>query len=106
MRETKNGIIRRKMQENDENSIETCIRFYLHVSVVCGDADVVKQESEHVHGLGDVREEVSDAPAFLNVVFGVGLQGVHHVRELHPVADEEHGHVVAHQVEVALPGGR
>lgn len=32
----------------------------------------------------------------------VGLERVHHVRELHPVAHEEHGHVVPDQVPVPL----
>jgi hypothetical protein len=32
----------------------------------------------------------------------LGLDGVHQVGELDAVLDEEDGHVVAHQVEVAL----
>ena len=40
----------------------------------------------------------------LDVVDRVGLERVDHVRELHPVSDEKHRHVVAHQVPVALPG--
>ena len=38
----------------------------------------------------------------LQVVDRIGLERVHHVRELHPVSHEEHGHVVAHEVPVAL----
>ncbi len=45
--------------------------------------------TDHVHGLGDVGEEVSDAPILLDVVLGVGLERMHHVRELYAVADEE-----------------
>ena len=46
--------------------------------------------AHHVHGLWMVREEVHDAPALLDVVLRVGLQGMHHVRELHAVPHEEH----------------
>ena len=77
----------------------------LHVAVVEGDADVVEQEGEHVQGLWVVREKVGDAPPLLDVVDRVGLERVHHVRELHAVAHEEDGHVVADQVPVACKGG-
>ncbi len=56
----------------------------------------------HVHSLWDVREEVGNAPALLDVVLRVGFQCVHHVRELHAVADEEHWEVISHQVPVSL----
>lgn len=42
--------------------------------------------------------------AHLDVVLRVGLQRVDHVGELHAVADEEHGEVVAHHIVVALAG--
>jgi hypothetical protein len=38
----------------------------------------------------------------LDVVLGVGLEGVDQVWELDTITDEEHWHVVAHQVPVAL----
>lgn len=47
-------------------------------------------------GFGMVRQEVHDAPRLLLVVLGVGLEGVHHVGELHAIPHEEHGEVVAH----------
>ena len=43
----------------------------------------------HVAALWVVGQEVHDAPRLLLVVLGVGLEGVHHVRELHAVTDEE-----------------
>jgi hypothetical protein len=46
--------------------------------------------AHHVHALRVVREEVGDAPVLLDVVLGVGLERVHHVRELDAVAHEEH----------------
>jgi len=58
----------------------------------------------HVHGLWHMREEVSNPPVLLNVVLGVGLQGMNHVRELDAIPDEEDWHVVAHQIPVTLPG--
>ena len=76
----------------------------VHVAVVGGDADVVEEEGEHVEALRVVGEEVEDAPVLLDVRLGVGLERVHHVRELHAVADEEDGEVVADEVPVALPG--
>ena len=76
----------------------------VHVAVVGGDADVVEEEGEHVEALRVVGEEVEDAPVLLDVRLGVWFERVHHVRELHAVADEEDGEVVAHQVPVALPG--
>lgn len=45
--------------------------------------------AHHVQRLGVVAEKVGDAPALLDVRLGVGLQGVHHVGELHAVAHEE-----------------
>ena len=58
----------------------------------------------HVHGLWHMREEVSNPPVLLNVVLGVGLQGMNHVRKLDAIPDEEDWHVVAHQIPVTLPG--
>ena len=40
----------------------------------------------------------------LLVVLWVGLEGMHHVGELHAIADEENGHVVSHHVKVAWTG--
>jgi len=46
--------------------------------------------AHHVHGLRDVGEEVGNAPILLDVVLGIRLQRMHHVRKLHSVPDEEH----------------
>ncbi len=62
------------------------------------------QLTYHVHRLWHMREEVSNPPVLLNVVLGVGLQGMNHVRELDAIPDEEDWHVVAHQIPVTLPG--
>ena len=58
----------------------------------------------HVHCLWYMREEVSNPPVLLNVVLGVGFQGMNHVRELDAIPDEEDWHVIAHQIPVTLPG--
>jgi hypothetical protein len=47
---------------------------------------------------------LEDAAGVLPVGDGVRLEGVHHVRELHGVADEEDLEVVAHQIPVAVLG--
>ena len=72
------------------------------VAVVLGDAQVIEQKGEHVHRLWDVTEKIGNPPPLLNVVFGVGLQGVYHVGELHAIADEKDGNVVSYEVEVAF----
>lgn len=43
-----------------------------------------------------VRQKVHDAPRLLLVVLGVGLEGVHHIRELHAIPNKKNGHIVAH----------
>ena len=43
-------------------------------------------------------------PVLLDVCFRVRLQGVDDVRELNPVADEEHRSVVSNKIEVSLSG--
>ena len=55
-----------------------------------------------MHALRDVGEEVSNAPALLDVILGVGLQRVHHVWELDAIPNKEHREIVSHQVPVAL----
>jgi hypothetical protein len=54
-----------------------------------------------VRGLGGERDEVEDAPRVLPVGHRVRLEGVHHVGELHRVADEEDLQVVPDDVPVA-----
>ena len=75
-----------------------------HVTVVCGNTNIIHQEGEHVHCLGNVGEEISNSPSFLDVVFRVGFQRVHHVGEFHAVAYEENGHVVSNQIKIAFSG--
>ena len=60
------------------------------------------KKAHHVHGLWHVGKEVSDPPPFLDVVLGVGLQCMNHVWELDAITDEEHRHVVANEIPVAL----
>lgn len=52
--------------------------------------------AHHVHGLRMVREEVHDTPALLDVIPGIGLEGMHHVRELHAVTHKEDREIVAY----------
>ncbi len=51
-----------------------------------------------------MREKVSNPPVLLDVVLGVGLQGMDHVRELDAITDEEDWHVVTNKIPVTLPG--
>ena len=60
--------------------------------------------THHVHSLWHVREEVSNSPVLLNVVLGVRLQCMNHVRKLDAIPDEKDWHVVPDQVPVTLPG--
>lgn len=76
----------------------------IHVPVVLWDTEIIKEEREHVETLRVVREEVQYPPVLLNVGFGIRFQGVDHVGELHAVADEEDGEVVANEIEVAFSG--
>ena len=61
-----------------------------------------------MQGLGLERhvipEAVVGALALRHGVVGFGLHGVDEIREFQRVLDEEHGRVVAHEVEVALAG--
>ena len=45
--------------------------------------------SHNVDGLGVMGQEVQDAPALLDVGFGVGPQRVHQVNKLDAVTDEK-----------------
>ena len=56
-----------------------------------------------MHGLWVVGEEVRDSPALLDVALGIGLQGMDHVWEAHPIPHEEDRKVVSHQIPIALP---
>ena len=64
----------------------------------------VTADTHHVHRLWHMREEVSDSPPLLDVVLGVGLQCMDHVWELDTITDEEHRHIVADKIPVALTG--
>jgi len=63
---------------------------------------------EHVHRLGHERYEVPErvvrGRGLREAAIGLHLDRVHQVRELHRVLDEEHGDVVADEVEVTLLG--
>jgi hypothetical protein len=73
-----------------------------HLSVVRRDAPRAEQPRDHVHGGGREADEVKDAARILPVRHRVRLEGVHHVRELHGVPDEEDLEVVAHQIPVPI----
>jgi hypothetical protein len=49
-----------------------------------------------------VREKIQNAPNFLDVGLGVGLQGMNHIRKLHPITHKEDWEVVAHHIKVPL----
>jgi hypothetical protein len=73
-----------------------------HVTVVEWDAYIIEQERKHVARFRMVTEKVPDAPPLLQVVLGVRLEGVHHVRETDAVTDEKDWHVVANHVIVSF----
>ena len=78
---------------------ERDVRVRVRVPEWCGSSlhlSLVMIQTDHVAALWVVREEVHDAPGLLLMVPGVGLEGVDHIGELHPIADEEDGHVVSH----------
>jgi hypothetical protein len=68
------------------------------------DTDIIEEESEHVQTFRVVGEEVKDSPVLLDVRFWVRLKSVDHVRELHPIADEENRKVVSNKIKVPLSG--
>jgi hypothetical protein len=74
----------------------------VHVPVRRRRAAVAEQHGDHVRRLGRVREEVPERVGVLESGRRVALVRVHHVGELHRVADEEHRQVVADEVVVAL----
>ena len=72
--------------------------------VILWDTDIIEEESEHVQTFRVVGEEVKDSPVLLDVRFWVRLKSVDHVRELHPIADEENRKVVSNKIKVPLSG--
>ena len=80
----------------------------LHHAVAARDAAIGHRPHQVVHGLGLERDEVVERimgrAALRHLVIGLGLHGMREVRELDAVLDEEDGHVVADEIEVALLG--
>ena len=80
----------------------------LHHPVAARNRAVGHLPHQHVGGLGHQRHEVPESVVrrrrLGHAMVRLGLDRVHQVRELHRVLDEEHRHVVAHQVPVALVG--
>ena len=76
----------------------------LHEAVGHRNAPGGEQEGEHVGRFRRVGQEVEEARVGLAVGQRVRLEGVHHVRELGGVADEEDLQVVADEVPVAVLG--
>ena len=70
--------------------------------VVLRNSDIIKEEGEHVQTLRMVREEIHDPPVLLDVGFRIGLEGVHHIRELHSITNEKYREIVPHQIKVTL----
>lgn len=73
----------------------------LHVTVVGRHTHVIHEEGEHVHALRVVGKEVCNAPALLDVILGIGLQGMYHVGELHSITHEEDWKVVSDQIPIS-----
>lgn len=70
--------------------------------VVLRNANIIKEEREHVQALWMVGEKVKDPPVLLDMRFRVRLQSMHHVWELHSIPYEEDREVVSHQIKVTL----
>ena len=80
----------------------------LHHPVAARDGAIAHGPHQHVGRFGHQRDEVPErvvrARRLRDRVVRFRLDGMNQVRELHRVLDEEHRHVVAHQVVVALLG--
>ena len=78
----------------------------LHGAEGTRDRPVRHRPHQHVGRLGRERHEVPERVVgglrLRDLAIGLGLRRVDHVGELDAVLDEEHGHVVADEVEVAL----
>lgn len=49
-----------------------------------------------------MREEVDNAPVFLDVGLRVWFECMNHVRELHPITHKEYWEVISNQIKVSL----
>ncbi len=76
----------------------------VHETVASRCAFVGVQQGQRARGFRYMREEVEAARVVVQVGTRVRLEGVHHVRELDSVADEERWEVIAYQVPVAVSG--
>lgn len=74
----------------------------VHVPIVEWDANIIKEEGEHVQTLWVVRKEVNYSPVLLHIGLWAWLESMDHVRELHPISDKKHRHIVPNKVKVTL----
>ncbi|KOS95830.1 hypothetical protein DM45_3892 [Burkholderia mallei] len=74
----------------------------VHLAVTRRRAGVRIDARDHVRRLRLVREEIEESVGVLNVRVRRRLQRMHHVRELHRVADEENRQIIADEIPVAL----
>lgn len=70
--------------------------------VILWNTNIIEEESEHVQAFRMMREKVKDPPILLDMGLRIWLQSMDHVRELHPITDEEDGKVVPDQIKVSL----
>ncbi|MGY4515198.1 hypothetical protein ACVWWW_000766 [Lysobacter sp. HA18] len=80
----------------------------LHGAIAARDRAVAHLPQQHVRRFGHQRHEIPErvvrARRLRHLVMRLGFDGVHEVRELHRVLDEEHRDVVANEIPVALLG--
>ena len=76
----------------------------IHLPVTGRRTGVRVQLGQSTSGLRDMGEEVETPRVVIEVGPRIGLEGMHHVRELDGIANEEGREVVAHQVPVAFAG--
>lgn len=80
----------------------------VHVTEATGDAEASHSPEERVHGARLGAEEVPcrvvGRGSLGDLVVRLGLHGVNEVRELDGILDEEHGDVIADDIEVTLVG--
>lgn len=80
----------------------------LHHPVAAGYAAIRRNPQERVGGLGHQRGEVPEVVVgrggLGHLVVRLGFDGMHQVGKVDGILDEEHRHVVPHQIEVPLRG--
>ncbi|MNV24453.1 hypothetical protein D3C71_1155170 [compost metagenome] len=78
----------------------------LHHPEAARDGPVRHHPHQHVRRFGHERHEVPEGivrgRGLRHAVVRLGLDRMDQIREFHRILDEEHGHVVAHQIPIAL----